>query len=89
MRREKDQIDVDKLKGWIRNSIDRMIEMADAEQEIRTQQAELQKVEAEIDEEVNHKASLQLFKDKLLVKKYLIEGMPEDDQDQEALFKID
>lgn len=38
---------------------------------------------------MNHKASVQLFKDKLLVKKYLIEGKAEEEQDQEELFKLD
>jgi len=32
---------------------------------------------------------VQLFKDKLLVKKYLIEGKAEEEQDQEELFKLD
>ena len=32
---------------------------------------------------------MQLFKDKLLVKKYLIEGKAEEEQDQEELFKLD
>lgn len=66
-----------------------MIEIADAEQEIKTQQESLEKVQVEIDEEVSHKASVQLVKDKLLVKKYLIEGQTEEDQDEEELFKLD
>lgn len=66
-----------------------MIEIADAESEIKTQQESLENVQVEIDEEVSHKASVQLVKDKLLVKKYLIEGQTEEDQDEEELFKLD
>ena len=66
-----------------------MIEIADAEQEIKTQHKSLKDVYDEIDEEINHKASLQLIKDKLLVKKYMIEGRPEGEQDLEELFNID
>jgi len=51
-----------------------MIEIADAEGEIRSQQKQLEEVQAEIDQEVNHKASLHLLKEKLLVKKYMVEG---------------
>ena len=32
----------------------------------------------EIEQECNHKASLQLLKEKLLVKKYVIEGQPDE-----------
>ena len=46
-------------------------------------------VEDEIDEESNHKASLQLLKEKMLVKKYVIEGQPDEEQDLEALDDID
>lgn len=88
-RQEKLKIDTEKIKDWIRSSVDKMIEIADAEQEIKNQQEQLEKVQADIDEEVNHKASVQLFKDKLLVKKYLIEGRTEEEQDQEELFKLD
>ena len=43
----------------------------------------------EIELELNHKASLQLLKDKLLVKKYMIEGRPDDEQDEEQLFELE
>jgi hypothetical protein len=39
----------------------------------------LREVEDEIDEESNHKASLQLLKEKMLVKKYVIEGQPDEE----------
>lgn len=74
MRKAKLEIDTSKIKDWIRTSIDKMIEIADAEQEINTQTAELTEVENEIEQESNHKASLQLLKEKMLVKKYVIEG---------------
>lgn len=57
-RQEKLNIDTEKIKDWIRSSVDKMIEIADAEQEIRNQQEQLEKVQADIDEEVNHKASV-------------------------------
>tara|TARA_B110000285_G_scaffold200632_1_gene234637 strand:- start:236 stop:616 length:381 start_codon:yes stop_codon:yes gene_type:complete len=74
MRKAKLEIDTSKIKDWIRTSVDKMIEIADAEQEIKTQSAELKEVEDEIEQESNHKASLQLLKEKMLVKKYMIEG---------------
>ena len=74
MRKAKLEIDTSKIKDWIRTSVDKMIEIADAEQEIKTQSAELREVEDEIEQESNHKASLQLLKEKMLVKKYMIEG---------------
>ena len=66
-----------------------MIEIADAEMEIKRQLAELNEVEEEIEQESNHKASLQLLKEKMLVKKYVIEGQPDEAQDLEALDDID
>lgn len=42
-----------------------------------------------MDSESKHKATLQLFKEKLLVRKYVIEGQPDADQDQIELFNID
>lgn len=89
MRKAKLEIDTSKIKDWIRTSIDKMIEIADAEQEINTQTAELTEVENEIEQESNHKASLQLLKEKMLVKKYVIEGQPDEDQDLEALDDVD
>ena len=74
MRKAKLEIDTSKIKDWIRTSVDKMIEIADAEQEIKTQSGELIEVEDEIEQESNHKASLQLLKEKMLVKKYMIEG---------------
>lgn len=37
-RQEKLKIDSEKIKDWIRSSVDKMIEIADAEQEIKNQQ---------------------------------------------------
>ena len=88
-RKAKLEIDTNKIKDWIRISIDKMIEIADAEQEIKGQSEKLREVEDEIDEESNHKASLQLLKEKMLVKKYVIEGQPDEEQDLEALDDID
>lgn len=42
-----------------------------------------------MEDECEQKAQLALTLDKLMVQKYMIEGMPEDQQDQEDLFKID
>ena len=78
MRKAKLEIDTSKIKDWIRTSVDKMIEIADAEQEIKTQSGELIEVEDEIEQESNHKASLQLLKEKMLVKKYMIEGQPDE-----------
>lgn len=89
VRQQTQQIDTDQIKDWIRQSLDRMIEIKDAEEEIQTQSEKLEEVKKDIESESNHKASLQLLKEKLLVKKYLIEGLPEVDQDMEELFKID
>lgn len=83
------QIDTDQIKDWIRQSLDRMIEIRDAEDEIHTQSQKLEEVKRDIESESNHKAGLQLLKEKLLVKKYVIEGKPEAEQDMEELFKID
>lgn len=66
-----------------------MIEIKDAELEIQTQNAKLMEISSDIESESNHKASLQLLKEKLLVKKYVIEGKPEHEQDMEELFNID
>ena len=66
-----------------------MIEIADAQQEIASQQKLLNEVQYEIDQELNHKASLSLLKEKILVKKYMIEGQPEDQQDKQQLFDND
>lgn len=37
MRKQKLQINVQKIKDWIRSSVDKMIEIADAQQEIQKQ----------------------------------------------------
>ena len=78
MRKQKFSINTDEIKNWIRISVDKMIEIADAQQEIASQQKLLNEVQYEIDQELNHKASLSLLKEKILVKKYMIEGQPED-----------
>ena len=49
----------------------------------------LEEVLVEINNEIEQKASLELLKEKLFVKKYLLEGMPEENQDLEELFIID
>ena len=54
-----------------------MIEIKDAETEIQKQNSKMAEVSAEIEAEMSHKASLRLLKEKLLVKKYFIEGQPE------------
>ena len=74
MRKTKLSINTEEIKNWIRQSVDKMIEIADAQQEIQSQQKLLEEVQKEIDEEINHKASLQLLKEKIFVKKYMIEG---------------
>jgi hypothetical protein len=56
-----------------------MIEIRDAELELQTQNQKLEEVNSEIESESNHKASLCLLKEKLLVKKYMMEGQPEKD----------
>lgn len=66
-----------------------MIEISDAEHEIQIQNTKLETVNQDIEAELNHKASLQLLKEKILVKKYLIEGQPEQNQDIEELFALD
>ena len=89
MRKQKFAINTDEIKSWIRTSVDKMIEIADAQQEIASQQKLLNEVQYEIDQEMNHKASLSLLKEKILVKKYMIEGQPEDQQDKQQLFDND
>ena len=66
-----------------------MIEIEDANQEIKGQDSKLEEINEEIDQECTRKASLQLYKEKLLVRKYQIEGMPELEQDIVTLSKID
>lgn len=78
MRQKAQDIDTEKIKSWIRTSVDKMIEIADAEAEIRNQQKQINDAQAEVDEEVNHKATLSLMKEKLMVKKYMLEGQPEE-----------
>jgi len=78
MRQQAYNIDTEKIKNWIRDSVDKMIEIADAEAEIRNQQKQLEDAQGEIEQESNHKASLSLLKEKLLVRKYMIEGQPDD-----------
>jgi len=58
MRQQAQEIDTEKIKNWIRGSVDKMIEIADAEGEIRNQQKQLEDAQGEIEQEINHKASL-------------------------------
>ena len=44
MRQKAQDIDTDKIKEWIRSSVDKMIEIADAEAEIRNQQKQINEV---------------------------------------------
>lgn len=81
MRKQKLQIDVEKVKQWIRTSVDKMIEIVNFEHQMRTHQQNLEEVQEEIEQEVNHKASLHVLKEKLYCKKYNIEGQPIDQQD--------
>lgn len=89
MRKQKLQIDVEKVKQWIRTSVDKMIEIVNFEHQMRTHQQSLEEVQEEIEQEVNHKASLHVLKEKLYCKKYNIEGQPIDQQDQEEIFNVD
>ena len=58
MRQQAQNVDTEKIKSWIRGSVDKMIEIADAEYEIRNQQKQLEDAQGEIEQEINHKASL-------------------------------
>lgn len=51
-----------------------MIEIVNFEHQMRTHQQNLEEVQEEIEQEVNHKASLHVLKEKLYCKKYNIEG---------------
>ena len=82
-------IDTESLKDWIRDSVDKMLAIAEAEARLKTLSASLKEVNQDLEEESNHKAGLTLLKDKLLVKKYEILKLPESTQDSEALFEID
>lgn len=88
-RKDKLDIDMDRIKDWIRTSIDKMIEVADAQLEIETQKKRLDEVSKDIDQELSHKASLGLLKNKLEVRKYTIDSMPLELQDQVEMFNVD
>jgi hypothetical protein len=66
-----------------------MIEVADAQLEIETQKKRLNEVSKDIDQELSHKASLGLLKNKLEVRKYTIDSMPLELQDQVEMFNVD
>lgn len=58
-----------------------MIKIYDGEQDLLKQNKNLEEVLVEINDEIIQKASLELIKEKLFVKKYLLEGLPEENQE--------
>ena len=89
MRQEKLDINKNKIKEWIQSNLDKMIKIYDGEQDLLKQNKNLEEVLVEINDEIVQKASLELIKEKLFVKKYLLEGQPEENQELEELFIID
>mmetsp|Transcript_22050 Transcript_22050/g.34208 ORF Transcript_22050/g.34208 Transcript_22050/m.34208 type:complete len:218 (-) Transcript_22050:2231-2884(-) len=89
MRKDKHEINVDAIKEWIRSRVDQMIKVADLEIDLKSQMKSLKVVKEEIDSELEVKGSHSLYKEKLLVKKYDILALPENQQDQATLFEID